>query len=62
MRLNPSMWMNWKIFGLASLLFIVAFAMGRATAPSVGREMNSLLSVGFKVFDPEGFEVSHWDE
>jgi hypothetical protein len=34
----------------------------RPAPQNVGRELNNMLRVGFRIFDPEGFEIHRFDE
>lgn len=45
-----------------ALAFAVGFGMGRESVPTAESRLNDLMSVGFVVVDPEGFEVERWDE
>lgn len=54
-----------SLIALAALIvtsFVAGHVSGRDGAPSQGSHLNDLISVGFRVIDPEGFEVDSFDE
>lgn len=49
------------LFGAIACAFIAGFAAGNGwNRPDYGQETNDLLSVGFGVIDPDGYEVAYF--
>lgn len=43
------------------IITVIAFQLGRKSQQDPCKYMNDLIEVGFKMIDPEGSEIDHWD-